>query len=192
MANADRPAGLTPVGTLGSAGYVGKVRRMYIAAGYGTALFVGDPVKVSGTGDTLGVPGIEAAGASGVCVGVIVGFESNKADLTKLHSAASTEGYALVDVDPNTIYKIQDDNNTAMTVADIGLNADFIAGAGDATTGRSAYELDSGGTTAPGTTATLAVQIIGVDQRPDNDVTVGNCDWLVRLNGPEYVSTTGV
>lgn len=192
MANADRPSGLVPVGTLGSAGYVGKIKRMHIAAGYGTALFRGDPVVLSGTGDTAGVPGIQAAGASGVCVGVIVGFEPTRSDLTLLHSAASTAGYAYVDVDPNTIYKIQDDNNTAMGVTSIGLNADFIAGAGNATTGRSAYELDSGGTTTPATTAGLAVQIIGVDQRPDNDVTLGNCDWLVRLNGHEFVSTTGV
>lgn len=193
MANADRPRGLVPINSFGSSTSNGAVQRMYIASTYGTALFIGDPVKASGAADSKGVPGIEAAGASGVCVGVIVGFEPTRSDLTKLHSPASTEGYAYVNTDPNQIYVIQDDGNTAITVGtDVYLNADFIAGAGNATTGRSAYELDSGGTTAPGTTATLAVQIIGALQTPDNDPSLANCDWLVRLNGPEFVSTTGV
>lgn len=192
MANSDKPSGLVPVGTIGSHSYNGQVKRMYIQAGYGTALFIGDPVIPGGSSDSAGVPDIQAAGASGIPIGVITGFEATKSDLTVMHSPASTEGYALVDVDPNTLYEIQDDGNTAMAVTSVGLNADFIAGAGDATSGRSGYELDSGGTTTPATTATLALRIEGASQKPDNDLTLANAKWIVRINTHQSDADAGV
>lgn len=198
MANVDRPRGLVPIRHSNGSPYNGACELMYIQAAYGTALFIGDPVIPGGSGSTAsasgeaGVGDINAAGASGIPIGVIVGFKPNPSDLTKTHSIASTEGYAYVCTAPDVIYGIQDDGNTAMDQDDIGLNADFIAGAGDATTGRSGYELDSGGTTAPATTNTLALRILGLVQKPDNTLGEVNAEWEVRINTHQNSATLGV
>ena len=44
MANANRPSGFTPVQYLNGAPWNGQARLYSIAATYGTALYIGDPV----------------------------------------------------------------------------------------------------------------------------------------------------
>lgn len=188
MANADKPRGLTPVRHLNGSPYNGATERMYIATGAGD-LFVGDPVIHSGSADTDGVPGIDQGLASGIYVGVITSFVADKTDLTNLYSKAA--GYANVCTAPDVIYSVQDDGDTAMTAGTVGLNVAMIAGAGDSTTGRSGYEIDSGGTTTPATTAGIPLRLLGLVQRADNTL-AANADWEVMITDHRYRTTTGV
>ena len=53
MANANRPTGLSPVRSINSP-WEGQANVYSIAAGYGTALAIGDPVISSGTASADG------------------------------------------------------------------------------------------------------------------------------------------
>ncbi|MDZ4345066.1 MAG: hypothetical protein U1E51_21805, partial [Candidatus Binatia bacterium] len=74
MANDNRPSGFSPVSYLNGAPWNGQARMYSIAASYGTALYIGDPVISSGTADTNGVPGIAIGAETGALRGVIVGL----------------------------------------------------------------------------------------------------------------------
>jgi len=192
MANADKPRGLTPIRHLNGNPYNGAASLYHIDSAYATDLFIGDPVTYTGTAHTDGVPEVQAAGASGIPIGVIVGFEPTRTNLDLKYSPASTAQYVWVCDDPDVIFTIQDDGAATMTAAQIGLNVDCIAGAGDTTTGRSGYEIDSGGTTTPATTATLMLRLLRVHQREDNEAFAANCEYEVLLNAHQNRSATGV
>ena len=189
MANTDKPRGLTPVRLLSGAPYNHQVERYAVDSAYATALFIGDPVIHAGSSDSAGVPQVEAGGTSGQYIGVITGIDPIRTDLEKKHIPASTGGYVYVATDPNIVYEIQEDSDTAtLAAADVGLNADLVAGAGDATTGRSGYELDSD---SANTTNTLSVRILGLVQREDNEIGA-NAKWEVIINDHGLTVTTGV
>ena len=98
MANADTPFGLRPIKHRNGAPYNGAMNPYYKAAGYGTALFVGDPVlKYTDGSNAAGVtaPGLGefAIGTlpevrlapvtdNTLITGVIVGFGANPDCLT--------------------------------------------------------------------------------------------------------------
>jgi len=185
MANTDKPRGLTPVRHLNGNPWNGACEKFHIAASYGTALFVGDPVAHAGTAHTDGTPQIQAAGASGTPIGVIVGFEVDGSNLEQLYNPASTAGYAYVCVAPDVIYEIQEDGDVG--TAGYGLNADCVATAGDTATGRSRYELDS----STAATTNLMLRILGLVKKPDNEVGT-NSKLEVMINDHRLRSTTGV
>ncbi len=67
-----------------------------------------------------------------------------------------------------------------LNAAAVGLNVDFVVtAAGDTTTGESGYEINDA-TEAP--TATLDLKIVGLVDRPDNDITAANMKVLVMTN----------
>lgn len=164
----------------------------------GTATFIGDPVKTAGSSAKLGggpnVRTVAQCAATNPIYGVVVGFlphwVATGMDLGVRHRKASTAMYCLVKpANHLDIYRIQaDDDGATLDAADIGLNADFIVGSGDATTGMSAVELD---TSTKNTTATLSLKIIGVVDRPDNALGTAQQDVLVRLNNIELSGATG-
>src|SRR5688572_2548968 len=103
MANADTPFGLRPVRYLSGAPYNGAANVYTTAAGDATAIFIGDPVVLSGTAQTVnGVtyPDADQAATTNVIVGVVVGVLPETADST-VHRAASTVRRLLVADDPN-------------------------------------------------------------------------------------------
>ncbi len=76
MANADTPFGLRPKRYISGAPYNGAVNMYSTAAGDATAIFVGDPVKLSGTSQTInGViyKDVDQAATGDVVCGVVVG-----------------------------------------------------------------------------------------------------------------------
>lgn len=186
MANSDKPRGLTPVRMLSGAPWNNAVERYAVNSSYGTAIFVGDPVIHSGAANSDGIIEVQAGGTSGQYIGVVVGIEPIRTDLTKTYIPASTGGYVYVSVDPWTVYEVQEDGT--IVVGDYGKNADLVAGAGDTTTGRSGYELDS---SSVNTTSTLSVKILGLVQREDNAVGA-NSKLEVIINDHILQSTTGV
>ncbi len=183
MANANRPYGLRPVGTMGHASYSGKVRQFCVPADNATAIFIGDPVMLASSSDAMSVNADDAlypevsiwtasnAITCGVCVGIVPAYT----DLSINYRKASTLMYVLVDTDPNTIYSVQGDSG-AWTVADIGLNANITNTAGSTTTGISKMVI-----TTPTADAAKDTLIVGVDPDPDNAVGV-YWKMLVKLN----------
>lgn len=188
MANSDAPFGLRPVNYAGQYD-AGRVRPYYVAAGYGTALFIGDPVVKTGTSNTVEtngfIPGAlpeiakATAGDGNAITGAIIGFETLVTDLTKAHNPASTARVALVADDPYQIFEIQADG--AIAAVDIGLNANLIyTHSGSTTYGLSGVELDTT-SDAPAADASNQLLILGLAPRPDNEIGA-NAKVLVRIN----------
>lgn len=189
MANSDAAFGLKPVRYLSGAPYNGACNRYHMPATDSTAVYIGSLVKLGGTADTRGVATVTAAAATNAVVGVIVGVEATTAGATT-YRAASTARYVYVADDPNLVFEIQEDSDSATCAAtDVGLNANLTGTSGSTITGLSNTELD---TSSKGTTATLDFQIIGLADRPDNEIGA-NAKWLVRLNNHQFVDgVTGV
>lgn len=198
MANANRPAGLTPVNNILTGEYSGQARIYSIAQADGNAYAIGDPVKSSGDADAFGVAGVTLATAGAAARGVIVsagglvraGFFGDPTNLlTTVIPATKTKVYyvAVVD-DPNVIFEMQEINSgTAFTSAEVGLNANWVAGANNGFV--SGFTIDN---TTEATTATLNVKLLGLAQRSDNAYGLAS-KWLVLINSHELrAGTTGV
>lgn len=178
MANTNVARGLVPVKMADGSPYNGATNPMHAPASYATAIYIGDPVKISGTADSAGVPGATLSAAGETISGVVVGF-TDATSMLAGYGAASTVRYLLVARGQDILFEIQDDGvGGALAATDIGLNADLIAAAGSTFTKRSGYMLD---TSTKAATATLQVRIRGLAQRPDNEF-AANAKVLVTLN----------
>lgn len=187
MPNADRAIGLKPVRHITGAAYNGAARVFSTASGDATAIFIGDPVKLSGTSSTVnGViyADVDQAATGDVIVGVVVGVIPDTAD-SLIYRAASTTRRLLVATDPDLEYEIQEvSGGTPLAAADIGLNANFVVGSGSTITGLSGVELNNVG---EATTNTLDLQILGLVARADNEVGE-HAKWLVRINRHQFAN----
>lgn len=187
MANADTPFGLKPVRHLSGAPYNGAADVFSTASGDATAIYVGDPVKLSGTSSTVnGVvyADVDQAATGDVIVGVVVGVLPDVAT-DAIYRAASTTRRLLVATDPHLLYEIQEvSGGTALTAAAIGLNADFVVGSGSTVTGKSGVELNNA---TEATTNTLDLQIVGLQARVDNEAGE-HAKWLVRINRHQFAN----
>ena len=176
MANTSRVRGFKPLRYLNGAKWNGMANMYYVPSSDGTAIFVGDAVKLAGSAgsagtvvngqDVEGMPTIAQAAATDVVVGVVVGFLPKQTDLSKIYREASTDRIALVVDDPNVVFEVEEDgvgNTIANTM--IGENADIVVGSGSTTTGQSGMMLDS---STHATTATLQLKILGLVKRVDN------------------------
>ena len=187
MANVDSPFGLRPVRYMSGAPYNGAVNAYSTVTGDGTAIYIGDPVIISGTASTIdGViyQDVDQAATGDVIVGVVVGVKPESRDST-IYRAASTARVLYVADDPSLLFEIQEvSGGTALAAADIGLNANFVVAAGSATTGQSGVELNNA---TEATTNTLDVQIVGFANRPGNEIGE-HAKWLVRLNRHQRIN----
>lgn len=181
MANVDSPFGFKPVRFLSGAPYNGAFNLYSTATGDATAIFIGDPVILSGTSQTIDgavYSDVDQAATGDVVTGVVIGVLPQTESSTT-YRAASTQRLLMVADDPNLLFEIQEvSGGTALTANDIGLNANFVVGSGSTTTGMSGVELNNSG---EATTNTLDVHIWGFANRPDNEVGE-HAKWLVRLN----------
>lgn len=186
MANANAPRGLIPVRGANSQTVTGGPRLYSHAAGDATALFVGDPVKLAGTAQTINgvtTPDVVRAASGDVMVGVVVGILPTNRDST-LYGAASSAYQLFVDDDPNSLFEIQDANSgTGLTVNDVGLNANLSVNAGSTAYGTSGVTLDN---TSEATTATLDVKLVDIVNRADVDNSTTPLRFLVRLNRHQH------
>lgn len=185
MANADIPRGLIPAAGLSGQPYNAALKTF--SAADATAIFVGDPVKMSGTSQTVNgqiYADVDQAATGDVIVGVVVGVLPDTRDSLP-YRVASTTRLIMVDTNPNSVFEIQEvSGGTALTAADIGLNANFVVGSGNTTTGYSGVELNNG-TEATGNT--LDLQIVGFVNRADN-VIGEHAKWLVRINRHQFAN----
>lgn len=181
MANANTPSGLSPVKDIYGAPYNGAANIYSVASSDGTAILIGDPVKLAGTGQTIGdgvYQDVIRAATGDVVTGVVVAVLPDTRD-SLIYRAASTQRLVLVADNPNLLFEAQENSGgTAFTANDIGLNVNFIVGSGSTVTGRSGVELD---TSTEATTNTLDLQLVAFQNRADNAIGA-NAKWLVRIN----------
>jgi hypothetical protein len=205
MANTSKIRGFIPVKHATGAPYNGQANTYATAAADGTAIFVGDPVKITSDGNAQGIQIVTKATAGAAVLGVCVGVINPKLDPvagtmtnasialdTPQYRAASTAQYILVADSPDLLFEVEAVTGSnaayAFAVADIGLNADLSTVAGSTTTGTSAAALDMA---TNAVTATLQFKIMGVVQRPDNEITGNNTKVLVKFNNAQLGAGTG-
>ena len=192
--------GFRPVMHRNGAPYNGAATKYYIADALNQALFVGDPVKLNGSGNTAGTYAditIATAAAGNELLGIIVGFEPKRSDLTVKHSAAATagqEGFAWVADDPDLLFTVMEDaDGENMVVGDIGNLGIAVAGTGDTSSGLSGWLLDSSDISS--STANAQYQALGIYNTPGNSLgaTVGTSEaiWLVSINPNQHYFGTG-
>lgn len=147
MANINAPFGFRPVSQ--TAGGSHRTGSYTIASGYGTAIFEGDPVELTGTADNIQ----RAAGGNADNLGIFAGVEFTDANGDRKYqpywpaSQVATDIVAFVYDDPFTEFEVQTDTLAAV---DVGLLADWTFGvAGNTMYGRSGASLvASGGATS--------------------------------------------
>ena len=205
MANISKIRGFTPVKHTNGSPYNGQANIYFVPASDGTALFVGDPVKLLADANAQGVQQVTKATAGAAVLGVVVGVINTKLDPiaggmtggsisidTPVYRPASTGQYVLVCDSPDVVYEVEASTGAnaaySFAVADVGLNADLTTVAGSTTTGTSAASLNMAGAA---TTATLQWKILGVVQRPDNEITGQYTKVLVKINNAQMSAGTG-
>ena len=200
MANSFSVFGLRPRQPINGADWNGKLRAYYIPSTYATSVFIGDPVKITGTSNTTAVEAIggkyvvgslaevnlATAGATNKITGVVCGFMPVSRD-SLVYGLASTERVALVSVDPFMVYQIVA-GSTALAATTVGLDAVLKSGTGSSTTGLSGWYMDSGDTTAPAADATYQVHILNASNMDGNDVASAAAMWDVMINIPSYAN----
>lgn len=205
MANISKIRGFTPVKHTNGSPYNGQANIYFVPASDGTALFVGDPVKLLADANAQGVQQVTKATAGAAVLGVVVGVINTKLDPiaggmtggsisidTPVYRPASTGQYVLVCDSPDVVYEVEASTGAnaaySFAVADVGLNADLTTVAGSTTTGTSAASLNMAGAA---NTATLQWKILGVVQRPDNEITGQYTKVLVKINNAQMGAGTG-
>lgn len=205
MANTSKINGFRPVKHLNGSNYNGAVNLYEVPAGETVPVFVGDLVKLSDSAATAGVPAVEAVVAAssqitaGPILGSVVAVLNNKLDSldgnmttgsisldTPVYRPASTKQYVLVADAGDLIFEAEAD--AAVAAASVGLNVGVGASAHTTPliTGASPMYIYS--TTAPATTSTLPMQIVGVVKRADNEINSAFNKVLVRINVHTYGS----
>lgn len=210
MANTSRINGFKPVKHLNGSSYNGQANLYEVPAGEAVPVFVGDLVKLSDSAATSNYPAVEAVvGASaqiaaGPILGAVVGIVNVKTDPTSgilstgsisldtpVYRPASTKQFVLVCDNTDVVYEAEADASVAAT--SIGLNVGVGASAhtNPLLTGASPMYVYS--TTAPDTTSTRPLQILGIVNRPDNEIGA-NSKVLVRINVQSFgnVGVAGV
>lgn len=195
MANANKPQGLVPVGSLAGAPWNAKGQVYCIPSTDGNAFAVGDPVVLAGSADANGVPTITlaTAGVGNPVLGSLLspagaglyGAEYGiPAESPVVIPATKTRAYyVLVQDDPNTIFEIQEDGvGGTIAAASVALNADLVAGTNNGYV--SGWMLDS---STVGTGSTIQCKILRAAQRLDNALGTA-CKWRVLINNHVFRS----
>lgn len=186
MANAHTPSGFRPVMERNGKPYNGAFQTYSVAAGYGTALQIGDAVILAGTSQTLNgrvLSDVERCATGGVTCGVIIGVKPSTQESAN-YRLASTLREIYVSA-PDLVYEIQEGNSgTALTANDAGLNADFVVAAGSSVTGLSGTMINNA---TEQTTNTLDLHLLAPVSRPDNAIGY-SCKWLVHFNRSQFAN----
>jgi len=169
MANTDSAYGFSPKGPLL------RQQPKDVLVGYGTAIFKGDLVSAVTAGS------VQAAAAGDT---VILGASTAYSAASTVASAET--GTALMVADhPDQLFMAQDDASETPAMSEVHQAANHVAGTGSTTTLKSGHELalsDAG-------TSTGGFVILRAVDRPDNEKTAVNCDWVVQLNVGEGLLT---
>ena len=191
------PYGLKPVNRIDGMPYAGAIRQIPVAAGFATAIFNGDTVKIDSDGYLIKSTTTNSGTIVGVCVGGTYINSSGQPVQGQYipagQSTASNLAYAYVVDDPMALFKVAvvAAGSTTMSSAGrtvVGSNLPLVLNAGSTTTGDSAFGVT---TTGAGTTATIPVRVI--DVVPETATAADTyVELLVKINTHQYNDTTGV
>lgn len=186
MANSDNAMGGRPIRHKNGAPYSGSGSLYHVAAAHAGVIAPGDPVTVTGTADSIGIPDVDisTAGAGNLITGFVIGRTNGEGVLLQddtQNLPATTEGYLLVEDDPDVVFEMQ--MSGALAVTDISEDASLVAGT--AIEGRSKWEVN---TATIGTGATSQVKILRAVRREDNEIGT-NTKVEVMIN--QHTQTAG-
>jgi hypothetical protein len=177
MANPTGAFGLRPVRHFNGTPYNGQTVPCLCEDSYAVALFIGDPVLVTGAtaerDTTLRYPTVNvSAGTTGtIILGAIVAFDPYPDNLSLNYRPASTTRIAHVAMGRDLIFECRGNAGATPDKNIIWNNAGLIAtAAGSTTTGLSGYHLDEGTTTTPAADQAFPLLIVGISSRSDNEV----------------------
>ena len=193
MANVSEKFGLRPYRKLDGTPLVGAQNRYTIKAGYATAIYQGDLVIPTSTGNIEKYSANTSDAVVGVFNGVFYNDPTTQKPTYKNYypgGVTPTQGdvTAFVVDDPDAVFLA--DADAAFTRADLYKNYSVTNTTGVTQTGISKAQLDVG---ASGTATTFVIQAIDISQDPDNsDTSSANANILVRINNHFYRSGTGL
>jgi hypothetical protein len=191
MANVLEKFGLRPSRQLNGSPFINAQNRYRIAANNTTAIFQGDLVIPTTSGQITRY----VAGTSNAVVGVFNGCfytdPTTQKPTWKNYYPASTNAsdiVAFVIDGPQTVFEIN--ANASFAVADLFQNYSVTNVTGSTQTGISQVQLD---VTTSGTASTFVVQAIDISQDPLNsDLTVSSANIVVRISNHFYNQGTGL
>lgn len=162
MANTNAPFGLRPV-RHNSGGTI-RANEYSIASAYGTNIFTGDVVELTGTGRNVAKASATNVDNVGVFAGCRYVNSSGKQVFSQYWPASTTatDIVAFVYDDPNIIFEVQADGAVA---GEMGVLADWNVGTGSTVTGQSGLYAVVSGTSA---TTGGSLRIMGLVQSPEN------------------------
>ena len=155
-------AGLNPVRSISSGVANGGLTEYDIASAYGTALGIGDPVKLSSTG-TLERATNDTDDAIGIFQGVQYTDAEGKRQFKKVWTAGTVaaDAKALVSDDPRTIFLAKAD--AAISGVNVGDIYALNLTNPDTATGRSTATVDVASTVAASLGLVKVVKVVDVD-----------------------------
>lgn len=195
MANPTVGFGLRPIRRIDGASLSFQLMERQIAYNYGTKIYTGDLAQPL----TTGYVSRYAAGQAITC-GVFWGCKylnpsTGRVEWFQSWSAptlpSTTIVYCYLINDPRIVFNIRNSSAAnAVTIADMGDNADITATAGSDSTGQSKEVLDQA---SLANTATFPLRIVGLGPAGlNNDNTIGNNIVEVILNSSDMALTTGL
>ena len=191
MANVLEKFGLRPSRQLNGSPFINAQNRYRIAANNTTAIFQGDLVIPTTSGNITRY----VAGTSNAVVGVFNGCfytdPTTQKPTFKNYYPSSTNAsdiIAFVVDGPDTVFEIN--ANLSFVVADLFQNYSVTNVTGSTLTGISQVQLDVANS---GSASTFVVQAIDISQDPLNsDLTVSNANIMVRISNHFYNQGTGL
>jgi len=195
MANVNAPMGFSPIIYGGGAASNQQVRTYYIPSSDTSAYYIGDVVKTTAGSNATGIPAVAKCASGNTPRGVIVGVVnpnpggtslqgvSLDLSITGIPATKSTDYYVLVNDDPRQVYEIQGDGTTFVTT-DANKNASYTVAAPSLANQLSATVL-----TAPATTSSLPLKILGFQQITNNALGPYS-RFIVQFNQHELATGT--
>ena len=195
MANTNTPRGFSPIIYGGGAASNQQVRTYYIPSTDSSAYYIGDVVKTIAGSDANGIPAIAKCASGNTPRGVIVGvvnpnpgnpsLQGVTLDLTitGVPASKSSAYYVLVNDDPRQVYEIQGDGTTFVTT-DANKNASYTVAAPSL-----GYQMSATVLTAPATTSSLPLKILGFQQIQGNELGPYSA-FIVQFNQHELATGT--
>jgi len=191
MANAHNFWGLRPVRHFDGSPWNGQTLRCYVAAGDGTAMYIGDPVALTTESDDIVTDGkamsiMAPANLTGsLMLGVITSWETTK-DYETVYRVASTARYCQVCLASDIVFRIRGDGAGTPLNTWQGMNASMVAGTSSTVTGLSGIGL---GEASPAATQTFPLVLLHVSDVEDNEL-AAYAQWDVIINTPQLLTTT--
>lgn len=185
------PFGLQPRMHMNGSVWNGQTQTFQISDAYGTSLFTGDPVTLGSGYLAIGVAGSAIIGVFQGCLyttaASVITFSPYWPASTSTAQTLGAEAYVCIDT--TVLYDVQNSSATPIAQADIGKNANFVAGSGSTITGQSGYALDYS-TLATGN-ATRNLKVVSLVPRPLNTFSTPYNNVYVSINNDVFQGGTG-